>query len=95
MSTPLFNEIIEKNKIIKGRLSFKKNDLEKLYLALKKDNNSLKKKLVLQKEVIKSNINKCNSFYFRYQLTKKKCIDFYIFIDIATYHINICIYTHL
>ena len=30
MSTPLFNEILEKNKIIKGRLSFKKNDLKQV-----------------------------------------------------------------
>ena len=60
MSTPLFNDIIEKNKIIKGRLSFKKNDLEKLYLALKKDNNSLKKNLVYQEETINANIIKRN-----------------------------------
>ena len=65
MSTPSFDEILEKNKIIKGRLSFKKNDLEKLYLTLKKDNNSLKKKLVLQEEVIKSSINKRNEINYQ------------------------------
>ena len=65
MSTPLFNDIIEKNKIIKGRLSFKKNDLEKLYLSLKKDNNSLKKKLVYQEEAINANINKRNEINYK------------------------------
>ena len=44
ISAPLFNKIIENNKIIKGRLTFNKTDLEGLYLALKKDNNRLKKK---------------------------------------------------
>ena len=65
MSTPSFDEILEKNKIIKGRLSFKKNDLEKLYLSLKKDNNSLKKKLVYQEEAINANINKRNEINYK------------------------------
>ena len=60
ISAPLFNKIIENNKIIKGRLTFNKTDLEGLYLALKKDNNRLKKKQAHQEEVIKSNITKRN-----------------------------------
>ena len=36
MSLPLFDEILEKNQLIKGRLNFKKTDLEKLYRALEK-----------------------------------------------------------
>ena len=60
ISASFFNKIIENNKIIKGRLTFNKADLEGLYLALKKDNNRLKKKQARQKEVIKSNITKRN-----------------------------------
>ena len=60
ISASFFNEIIEKNKIIKGRLTFNKTDLEGLYLALEKDNNRLKKKQARYEEVIKSNITKRN-----------------------------------
>ena len=64
MSTQLFDEILEKNQLVKGRLNFNKTDLEKLYRALEKDNNRLKKKQTRQKEIIKANIterNKINS----------------------------------
>ena len=39
MPAQLFDEILEKNKLIKGRMNFNKTDLEKLYRALEKDNN--------------------------------------------------------
>ena len=58
MSAPLFKNILEKNKAIKGRLTFNKKDLEELYLALQKDNNRLKKTYAFQEQVIKSNITK-------------------------------------
>ena len=64
MSIPLFNEILEKNQLVKGRLNFNRTDLAKLYRTLEKDNNSLKKKKVRQEEIIKANItdrNKINS----------------------------------
>ena len=64
MSAQLFNEILEKNQLIKGRLNYNKKDLEKLYRALEKDNNRLKKKQARQEEIIKANIterNKINS----------------------------------
>ena len=44
MSAQLFNEILEKNQLIKGRLNYNKKDLEKLYRALEKDKEGLKKK---------------------------------------------------
>ena len=64
MSTQLFDEILEKNQLVKGRLNLNKADLEKLYRALEKDNNRLKKKQARQEEIIKTNIterNKINS----------------------------------
>ena len=64
MSTQLFDEILEKNQLVKGRLNFNRTDLEKLYRALEKDNNRLKKKQARQEEIIKANIterNKINS----------------------------------
>ena len=64
MPTQLFDEILEKNQLVKGRLNFNKTDLEKLYRALEKDNNRLKKKQTRQEEIIKANIterNKINS----------------------------------
>ena len=64
MSAQLFNEILEKNQLIKGRLNVNKADLEKLYRALKKDKDGLKKKQERQEEIIKANIterNKINS----------------------------------
>ncbi len=61
MSAQLFNEIIEKNQLIKGRLNFNKADLEKLYRALEKDNNRLKKKQARQEEIIKANITERNN----------------------------------
>jgi len=64
MPTHLFDEILEKNQLVKGRLNFNKTDLEKLYRALEKDNNRLKKKQAHKEEIIKANIterNKINS----------------------------------
>ena len=64
MSAQLFDEIIEKHQLIKGRLSFNTTELETLYRALEKDNNRLKKKQARQEERIKANIterNKINS----------------------------------
>ena len=37
MSAQLFDEILEKNQLVNGRLNVNKTDLEKLYRALKKD----------------------------------------------------------
>ena len=64
MSAKLFDKILENNQFIKGRLNFNKTELEKLYRALEKDNNRLKKKQARQEEIIKANIterNKINS----------------------------------
>ena len=60
MSTPLSNEILEKNQLVKGRLSLKRIDLEKLYRSLQRDNNRLKKKQARQEEIIKANITERN-----------------------------------
>ena len=60
MSIPLFDKILEKNQLVKGRLNFNKADLEKLYRALEKDNNRLKKKQARQEEIIKTNITERN-----------------------------------
>ena len=60
MSTQLFNQIIENNQLINGRLTFIKTDLKKLYLALENDNKRLNKILVRHEEIIKSNITKRN-----------------------------------
>ena len=65
IAAPSFSEIIEKNKIIKGRLSFEEEDLEGLYLSLIKDNNRLKKQQTRHEEVIKSNITKRNGINFQ------------------------------
>ena len=43
MPTPLIKEILENNKLIKGRLNANQTDLEKLYQALHKDSYSLKR----------------------------------------------------
>ena len=64
MSAQLFDEILEKNKLVKGRLNLKRIDLEKLYQSLQRDNNRLKKKQAHQEEILKANIterNKINS----------------------------------
>ena len=61
MSTQLFDEILEKNQLVKGRLNFNKADLEKLYRALEKDNNRLKKTQARQEEIIKTNITERNN----------------------------------
>ena len=61
MSAQLFNEILEKNQLIKGRLNFNKRDLETLYQALEKDNNRMKKKQARQEEIIKTNITERNN----------------------------------
>jgi len=60
MSVPSFNEILEKNQLIHGRLNVKPADLEKLYQTLKKDNDRLNKKKAHYEEVIKLNITKRN-----------------------------------
>ena len=64
MSAQLFDEILEKNQLVNGRLNVNKTDLEKLYRALKKDKDGLRKKQERQEEIIKANIterNKINS----------------------------------
>ena len=60
MSASLIDKILENNQLIKGRLNFKRADLEKLYRALEKDNESLNKKRDHQEEINKSNITKRN-----------------------------------
>ena len=60
MPAPLFNEILEKNQLIKGRLNVNQTDLEKLYQALKKDSERLKRKQIRQEEIIKSTLAKRN-----------------------------------
>ena len=65
MSVPSFNEILEKNQLIHGRLNVKPADLEKLYQTLKKDNDRLNKKKAHYEEVIKLNITKRNEIKFQ------------------------------
>ena len=60
MPAPLFNEILEKNQLIKGRLNANQADLEKLYQTLQKDSDRLKRKQIRQEEVIKSTLAKRN-----------------------------------
>ena len=60
MPAPLFNEILEKNQLIKGRLNANQADLEKLYQTLQKDSDRLKRKQIRQKEIIKSTLAKRN-----------------------------------
>ena len=60
ISEPLFDEILENNQLIRGRLNLKKHDLEKLYKVLGKKNDMLKKKLAHQEELIRSNFTKRN-----------------------------------
>ena len=61
MPAQLFDKILEKNQLIKGRLNFNKTDLEKLYRSLEKDNNRLKKKQAHQEAMIKANITERNN----------------------------------
>ena len=63
MSAQLFDEILEKNQLVNGRLNVNKTDLEKLYRALKKDKDGLKKKQERQEEIIKANITERNKIY--------------------------------
>ena len=58
MPAPLFNEILEKNQLIKGRLNANQADLEKLYQTLQKDSDRLKRKQIRQEEIIKSTLAK-------------------------------------
>ena len=60
MSAPLFSEILGKNQLIKGRLNANQTDLEKLYQALQKDSDRLKRKQIRQEEIIKSTLAKRN-----------------------------------
>ncbi len=60
MPAPLFNEILENNQLIKGRLNANQADLEKLYQTLQKDSDRLKRKQIRQEEVIKSTLAKRN-----------------------------------
>ena len=60
MPAPLFNEILEKNQLIKGRLNANQADLEKLYQTLQKDSDRLKRKQIRQEEIIKSTLAKRN-----------------------------------
>ena len=65
ISEPLFDEILENNQLIKGRLRLKKHDLEKLYKVLGKKNDMLEKKLAHQEELIRSNVTKRNKINFQ------------------------------
>ncbi|MBC8256780.1 MAG: hypothetical protein H8E85_05660 [Candidatus Marinimicrobia bacterium] len=56
MPAPLFNEILENNQLIKGRLNVNRGDLEKLYQALQKDSDRLKRKQIRQEEIIQSTL---------------------------------------
>ena len=60
MPALLFKEILEKNQLIKGRLNANQTDLEKLYQALQKDSDRLKRKQIRQEEIIKSTLAKRN-----------------------------------
>jgi len=60
MPALLFKEILEKNQLIKGRLNANQTDLGKLYQALQKDSDRLKKKQIRQEEIIKSTLAKRN-----------------------------------
>ena len=61
ISVPLFNEILETNHLVKGRLNVKDSDLKKIYLALKKDDELLENKLSRSAKLIKTQISKRNA----------------------------------
>ena len=65
MSEPLFNEILEINQLIKGRLNANLADLEKLYKALQKDSDRLKRKQIRQEKIIKSTLANRNEINFK------------------------------
>ena len=58
MSAPLFTKILENNQLINGRLNADLSDLEKLFMVLQKDSESLIRKQTRQEEIIKSSISK-------------------------------------
>ena len=60
MPAPLIKEILENNLLIKGRLNANQTDLDKLYQALQKDSDRLKRKQIRQEEIIKSTLAKRN-----------------------------------
>jgi len=60
MTAPLIKEILENNLLIKGRLNANQTDLDKLYQALQKDSDRLKRKQIRQEEIIKSTLAKQN-----------------------------------
>ena len=60
MTAPLIKEILENNLLIKGRLNANQTDLDKLYQALQKDSDRLKRKQIRQEEIIKSTLAKRN-----------------------------------
>ena len=64
-SAPLFNKLLEINHLIKGRLNVKSKELEKLYKALQKDDDRLRKKQIRQEKMIKNHIIKRNSTKFQ------------------------------
>ena len=60
MTAPLIKKILENTLLIKGRLNANQTDLEKLYQALQKDSDRLKRKQIRQEEIIKSTLAKQN-----------------------------------
>ena len=58
MSAPLFTKILENNQLINGRLNADRSDLEKLFMVLQKDSESLIRNQTRQEEIIKSSISK-------------------------------------
>ncbi len=60
MPSPLFNKILEKNQLLRGRLNSNEADLDKLYQVLQKDADKLVRKQMRQEGIIKSAVAKRN-----------------------------------
>ena len=60
MPSPLFNKILKKNQLLRGRLNSNEADLDKLYQVLQKDADKLVRKQMRQEEIIKSAVAKRN-----------------------------------
>ena len=64
-TVPLFNEILKINQLVKGKLQISTLDLEKLFRSLENNTNHLKKKLLRQEDLIRTQIRKCNEIKFQ------------------------------
>ena len=64
-TVPLFNEILKNNQLVKGKLRISTSDLEKLFLSLGNNTNQLKKKLLQQEDLIRTQIRRRNEIKFQ------------------------------